>query len=216
MFDCTDFRTEDKDDLLRQIYEMTDRRFALANHLLETQPWDFFVMVEMGVDRIYHGFWKAMDPRTGSTFPETRYESAIKDYHRHVDRLLAKVIEHADDETVILVVSDHGGKRMEGGIRINEWLRREGLLATLREPTEVTTLDTVGVDWPRTTAWGEGGYYSRHLPERARTRARGHRPGRGLRAGSRRARAPTRGDPRRSRPADGDAGLTNPKTSTRR
>ena len=161
MFDCTNFRTEDKDDLLRQIYEMTDRRFALADHLLETQPWDFFAMVEMGVDRIYHGFWKAMDPAHRKHVPGNPYESAIKDYHRHVDRLLAKVIEHADDETVILVVSDHGGKRMEGGIRINEWLRREGLLATLQEPTEVTTLDAVGVDWSRTTAWGEGGYYSR-------------------------------------------------------
>ena len=161
MFDCTNFRTEDKDDLLRQIYEMTDRRFALADHLLETQPWDFFAMVEMGVDRIYHGFWKAMDPAHRKHVPGNPYENAIKDYHLHVDRLLAKVIEHADEETVIFVVSDHGGKRMEGGIRINEWLRRAGFLATLQEPTEVTSIETVGVDWSRTTAWGEGGYYSR-------------------------------------------------------
>ncbi len=34
----------------------------------------------------------------------------------------------------MLVVSDHGAKRLEGGIRVNEWLRREGLLATEREP----------------------------------------------------------------------------------
>ncbi len=37
LFDCTNFRTDDKDDLLRQVYEMTDRRFALAEHLLATQ-----------------------------------------------------------------------------------------------------------------------------------------------------------------------------------
>ena len=28
LFDCTNFRTDDKDDLLRQVYEMTDRRFG--------------------------------------------------------------------------------------------------------------------------------------------------------------------------------------------
>ncbi len=71
-FDVRDFRTEDKDYLLRQVYEMTDRRFALAEHLLSTRPWELFAMVEMGVDRMYHGFWKMMDPSTESTSPETR------------------------------------------------------------------------------------------------------------------------------------------------
>jgi predicted AlkP superfamily phosphohydrolase/phosphomutase len=161
LFDCTNFRTDDKDDLLRQVYEMTDRRFRLADHLLETRPWDLFAMVEMGVDRMYHGFWKAMDPAHRKHVPGNPYEGAIKDYHRHVDRLMERLLAHADDETVVLVVSDHGGKRMEGGIRVNEWLRREGLLATRAEPTEVTSLDSIGIDWSRTVAWGEGGYYSR-------------------------------------------------------
>ena len=61
----------------------------------------------------------------------------------------------------MLVVSDHGAKRMDGGIRVNEWLRREGLLQTAREPNGVSALRDVGVDWSRTTAWGEGGYYGR-------------------------------------------------------
>jgi predicted AlkP superfamily phosphohydrolase/phosphomutase len=50
---------------------------------------------------------------------------------------------------------------MDGGIRVNEWLRREGLLATRREPEGRTSLSDVGIDWSHTTAWGEGGYYSR-------------------------------------------------------
>jgi predicted AlkP superfamily phosphohydrolase/phosphomutase len=61
----------------------------------------------------------------------------------------------------VLVVSDHGAKRMDGGIRVNEWLRREGLLATLAEPNGVSKLGDVGIDWSRTVAWGEGGYYAR-------------------------------------------------------
>jgi predicted AlkP superfamily phosphohydrolase/phosphomutase len=161
LFDCDNFRTEDKDDLLRQVYEMTDRRFQLAEHLLETKPWQLFAMVEMGPDRMHHGFWKYMDPAHRKHEPGNAYESAILDYHVHLDALLGRLLRFADDETAVLVVSDHGAKRMDGGIRINEWLRREGLLTTLQEPVETSRLDDVGVDWGRTVAWGEGGYYSR-------------------------------------------------------
>jgi predicted AlkP superfamily phosphohydrolase/phosphomutase len=61
----------------------------------------------------------------------------------------------------VLVVSDHGAKRMDGGIRVNEWLRTEGLLATVRAPQDAERLGDVGIDWSGTTAWGEGGYYAR-------------------------------------------------------
>ena len=161
LFDCTEFRTEDKDDLLRQIYEMTDKRFKLADHLLSTKPWDLFAMVEMGTDRIYHGFWKDMDPEHRKHLPGGPYEDAILDYHVHVDGLVAKLLRHADDETAVLVVSDHGAKRMDGGIRINEWLRQEGLLGLEREPEGRSSTRDCGIDWSRTKVWAEGGYYSR-------------------------------------------------------
>ncbi len=161
LFDCTNFRTEDKDDLLRQVYEMTDRRFALARHLLATRPWELFAFVEMGPDRMHHGFWKHMDPEHRKHPEGSPYQDAILAYHRHVDGLLAGLLEHADADTAVLVVSDHGAKRMDGGIRINEWLRREGYLRTLGDPSEAVPLGKAGVDWAGTTAWSEGGYYAR-------------------------------------------------------
>jgi predicted AlkP superfamily phosphohydrolase/phosphomutase len=161
LFDCKNFRTDDKDDLLRQVYAMTDRRFALADHLLQAKPWELFAMVEMGTDRMHHGFWKHMDPEHRSHVPGSPYADAIRAYHRHVDGLVGGLLRHADENATVLVVSDHGAKRMDGGIRVNEWLRREGLLTPLAEPEEPTPLHAVGVDWSRTVAWGEGGYYSR-------------------------------------------------------
>ena len=140
---------------------MTDRRFALAEHLLETKPWQLFAMVEMGPDRIHHGFWKYMDPEHRKHEPGNPYEQAIRDYYRHVDGLIGRLLEHADDETTVLVVSDHGAKRLDGGIRINEWLRREGLLALQAEPEGVCRPNDVGIDWSKTVAWGDGGYYAR-------------------------------------------------------
>ena len=175
---------------------MTDRRFALAEHLLATKPWELFAMVEMGPDRMHHGFWKFMDPSTASTSRQP-VRDAILDYHRHVDGLVGRLLEHADDETAVLVVSDHGAKRMDGGIRVNEWLRREGLLATSRPSrTARRSLGEVGVDWAATTAWGEGGYYARVFLNVQRPRAGGHGRAGGLRARARRPRAAARGDPR--------------------
>jgi predicted AlkP superfamily phosphohydrolase/phosphomutase len=161
LFDCTAFRTEDKEDLLRQVYDMTERRFDLAEHLLETRPWQLFAMVEMGPDRMHHGFWKFMDPEHRKHEPGNHYEHAIRDYYRHLDGRLGRLLGHADADTLVMVVSDHGAKRLDGGIRINEWLRREGLLATMSEPDGVCSPRDVGIDWSRTTAWGEGGYYAR-------------------------------------------------------
>jgi predicted AlkP superfamily phosphohydrolase/phosphomutase len=161
LFDCKNFRTDDKDDLLGQVYAMTDRRFALADHLLQAKPWALFAMVEMGTDRMHHGFWKHMDPEHRSHVAGSPYADAILAYHRHVDGLVGGLLRHADDDTTVLVVSDHGAKRMDGGIRVNEWLRREGYLTPLAAPDAATPLHAVGVDWSRTVAWGEGGYYSR-------------------------------------------------------
>lgn len=50
---------------------------------------------------------------------------------------------------------------MEGGICFNEWLMREGYL-TLKAPAQsLTKFSPELVDWPRTRAWGDGGYYGR-------------------------------------------------------
>jgi predicted AlkP superfamily phosphohydrolase/phosphomutase len=140
---------------------MTDKRFQLAEHLLATKPWQLFAFVEMGTDRIHHGFWKYMDPEHRKHVPGGPYEHVIGDYYEHVDGLVGGLLEHADDETLVLVVSDHGAKRLDGGIRVNEWLRREGLLSLRAEPNGVTSPREAGIDWSGTTAWGEGGYYAR-------------------------------------------------------
>jgi predicted AlkP superfamily phosphohydrolase/phosphomutase len=160
-FDVEGFRSEDKQAILRQIYEMTDKRFALAGHTIRSKPWDFFMMVEMGVDRIHHAFWKFMDPEHPKYVAGNPLENAIVDYYAHVDRRLGELLALLDEDTAVLVVSDHGAKGMQGGICLNEWLIREGYLALKERPAKVTPLQPDMIDWSRTTAWGEGGYYGR-------------------------------------------------------
>jgi predicted AlkP superfamily phosphohydrolase/phosphomutase len=161
MVDVPDFRTDDKERLLADIEEMTEKRFRVAEHLAETRPWDLFFLVEMGTDRIHHGFWRFADPEHRLYEQGNRYEQAMLDYYRALDEKLARLLRFTDEDTAVLVVSDHGAKRMDGGICVNEWLRQEGYLVLREEPEGPVRLTPDLIDWPRTTAWGEGGYYSR-------------------------------------------------------
>lgn len=168
LLDVKGFRTDDKQWLLNQIHEMTEKRFKLCRHLLKTRPWDLFWMVEMGTDRIHHGFWQSMDPAHHRYVKGNPFENSIHDYYVRLDAWIGELLGDLDlDRTAVLVVSDHGAKRMDGGFCFNDWLIREGYLVMKSGPTGKRKFEFGEVDWSRTRVWGEGGYYGRCFINRA-------------------------------------------------
>jgi len=160
--DVPQFRTEDKDFLLKQIYDVTEQHLVVVKKLLQGVPWDFFMFVEMGPDRIHHGMWKYMDPAHPKYEPGNKWQDAIRDYYKALDGYIGQVLALAPQDAVVLVVSDHGAKTMQGGIAVNEWLIRNGWLVLKDEPPKtITPFEKVEVDWSKTRAWGSGGYYGR-------------------------------------------------------
>ncbi|MGC9320238.1 MAG: alkaline phosphatase family protein, partial [Armatimonadota bacterium] len=153
ILDVDGFRTEDKQWLLEEIYRITDKRFRVSKALMQVDDWDLFMMVEMGPDRLEHGFWKYCDPEHPKYEPGNPFETVLIDYYRHLDEQLGEFMELAGHDAAILVVSDHGGKAMKGSFCINDWLIREGLLCLNRPVTEPTRFEEDMVDWERTTAW---------------------------------------------------------------
>jgi len=160
-FDVKEFRTPDKEYLLEQVFLMTEKRFKLARHLAVTKPWDFFMLVEMGPDRLQHGFWRYFDPTHRLFTPNNKYQRVIAEYYQFLDTKIGQLLAVLPKDSIVLVVSDHGAKAMAGGVCINDWLRQEGYLKLKSEPKESQKLDLALVDWQQTVAWGEGGYYSR-------------------------------------------------------
>jgi predicted AlkP superfamily phosphohydrolase/phosphomutase len=159
--DVDNFRSDDRDRILAEIYAMTEQRFAVCRHLLDTRPWDFFMVVEIGLDRIHHAFWRFMDPAHPRHEPGHRYRDVIRGYYAYLDEEIGELLERFDDDTAVVVVSDHGARPMEGAICVNEWLAQEGYLVLREPPAERTPLRRAAVDWGRTQAWGEGGGYCR-------------------------------------------------------
>ncbi len=159
--DVRNFRSNDRDRILAEIYKMTEQHFTVARHLLDTRPWDFFMMVEIGVDRIHHAFWRYLDPDHPKHEPNHRYRDVILDYYRYLDDEIGDLMARLDGDTDVFVVSDHGAQPMMGAVCINEWLLQEGYLALNETHQEPGPLRRASVDWTRTKAWGEGGYYGR-------------------------------------------------------
>jgi predicted AlkP superfamily phosphohydrolase/phosphomutase len=162
LFDVSNFRSPDKDRILAEIHEMTRRRFQVARALIQEETPDFFMMVEMGSDRIHHAFWHYQDPLHRRYEPESRFANAIHDYYVALDRELASLLNLVDlSECSVIVISDHGAQRLDGGICVNDWLRSEGWLVLKDDPSPGTALADCRVDWSQTRAWAEGGYYAR-------------------------------------------------------
>jgi predicted AlkP superfamily phosphohydrolase/phosphomutase len=161
IIDVKDYRTDDKDRLIKQIHAMLDNRFAYARYLMDNKPWDFFMMVEMGVDRLHHGLWKHIDPTHPKFEPGNPYENSLREYYRAVDDHIGELLKRVGDETAVFIVSDHGAKPMMGGVCINQWLINEGLLTVRDKLDGRKRIEDCDIDWSRTKAWSSGGYYAR-------------------------------------------------------
>lgn len=161
LIDVPAFRTQDKAGLRSLLWEMTRRRFQVARHLLQHEEWDFFMVVEMGPDRMHHGFWKCFDTRHPRHEPANPYENTMREYYMLLDQELGSLLDLMQPGDTLLVVSDHGARPMMGGVRMNEWLCQRRHMRLEPHPDKPTKFELSMVDWSNTRAWSEGGYYAR-------------------------------------------------------
>src|SRR5207302_8088769 len=153
------FREQGEDVVLDRVFEMTRRRFAVARRLIATKPWDYFMMVEMGPDRLHHVFWQHVDPMHPKYLAGNRFESAFQEYYPAMDKEGGSLVDALPQDAVVIVMSDHGARRMDGGVCFNEWLAKEGYLAFAEPVSQPTPIAKAPIDWRRTVAWADGGYY---------------------------------------------------------
>jgi len=156
------FRKPEKKQIIDEIYKMTDTRFKMAEKMLKEKEWDFFFMVEIGIDRIHHAFWRYIDQESHLYEDDKEMRGKFISYFKMVDTHIGKMLDEFDEDTVVLVVSDHGAKHMKGAFAINQWLIKEGYLK-LKSPIKKAgvSLEDLDVDWAHTKAWAWGGYYAR-------------------------------------------------------
>jgi predicted AlkP superfamily phosphohydrolase/phosphomutase len=159
--DVKGFRSDDKDWLKKEIFEMSRKQWDVVRYLLKNKEWDYFHFVDIGLDRMHHGFWNYFDREHVQYEPGNPYENAIPEYYKWIDDQIGSVLPLLDKDTVVLVVSDHGAQRLDGGLAVNEWLVNQGLLVLEEFPKEITPFSKLKINWAKTKVWSEGGYYAR-------------------------------------------------------
>ena len=161
ILDVKDFRTDDADYLLQQVYRMTANRFDVVTWLATEKEWDLLWFVEMGPDRLHHAMWKYFDASHVNYQADPRYVDGLRQYYIYLDRKIGELLAALPADCDVMVVSDHGIQPMDGGFCFNDWLVREGYLVLKETPSGPTKFKYDLVDWERTRAWGDGGYYGR-------------------------------------------------------
>jgi predicted AlkP superfamily phosphohydrolase/phosphomutase len=163
-FDILNFRTDDKDRLKNDLWRMTRKRFTLARHLAVSRHWQFMMMVEIGLDRAQHAFWEPW-PEGLTNVNEVRQLKpdlgVLIDYHKLLDDEIGQLLQAIPDDCRVMIVSDHGACAMAGGFALNQWLIDHGDLVLKTPLKQPTKLEQADIDWPRTKAWGAGGFYGR-------------------------------------------------------
>ncbi len=100
----------DSERLVSRLREVLRKRRDACLQLMSDEPWDFFMVVFTGTDRIQHRFWKYLVPGSDEySSPEAeRLRPLLAQYFRDLDGTIADLVSGAGSGARTMVLSDHG------------------------------------------------------------------------------------------------------------
>jgi predicted AlkP superfamily phosphohydrolase/phosphomutase len=120
---------------LAKFYAADVTSLTLSRHFFETRPADFNAVYFRGSDMTSHFFWRFMEPESWkkelSAEAVETFSPVVERYYAFADSLLGEMLELVDDDTVVVLLSDHGfaGHRgyrgFEGDVAVGIEMHRE-------------------------------------------------------------------------------------------
>lgn len=146
----------DDEAFLAQCYANHEDRERMLFDALDKTRKGLCACVFDTTDRVQHMFWRYLE----EDHPAARGLSGdrpqvIQELYRRMDALIGRVMEQIDDQTLLLIISDHGFKSFHRSINLNAWLYQNGYLA-LKEGRVESRDWFEDVDWSRTRAYTMG------------------------------------------------------------
>ena len=126
-----------KDEAIDYGTFVEDLEFTLENRRevmfgeLEKGDWDLFMGVFMFTDRMQHMMYRATDPLHPYYSEELaeQYGDRVEWAYTEMDRIIGEVRERfVDDDTLLMVISDHGFHSFRRGVNLNTWLVKNGFM----------------------------------------------------------------------------------------
>ncbi len=113
---------EDRRQLIHDLFETLNIREEVMVTLLETRPWDLFIGVVTGTDRLHHFFFDAPYD------PGAPYHDDFIAYYRRLDLLFGRLQEAVGPSTALILLSDHGFTHLRTQVYLNHMLKMMGYL----------------------------------------------------------------------------------------
>ncbi|HVJ81017.1 MAG TPA: alkaline phosphatase family protein [Planctomycetia bacterium] len=126
------YRKGEVGKILDEFHRVLDYHMKAGLHLLGKERWDIAFCHLMQTDSMQHELWHLLDP-THSAHDAKEWEEhrdRIEAIYTRIDReFLAPIVAGMDDDTTLLVMSDHGFGGIEHIIYMNLWLLQNGYIA---------------------------------------------------------------------------------------
>mgnify|MGYP005838756561 CR=1 FL=1 len=111
-----------KDKLALEVEEIVRKRFEVTKYLIQNFAPDFIHTTIFYTDVIQHFFWEEMENR------EERFGGVIEKIWKIIDTEIGKIIDLLEEDTNIIVMSDHGFSGLKATFSLNRWLWEKGYL----------------------------------------------------------------------------------------
>jgi predicted AlkP superfamily phosphohydrolase/phosphomutase len=127
---------EDLDRALVGMHETAAMRLRVAAYLMNNYDPQFMVVVLQETDTVQHRFWKYMDPDHPQYHAEgaRRYGDAILGVYQRIDENLHLLLDQMDEDSIVIVMSDHGAGAIHKWLYLNNWLVRQWFIRFKRTP----------------------------------------------------------------------------------
>ncbi|MHA1437709.1 MAG: alkaline phosphatase family protein [Promethearchaeota archaeon] len=113
---------ESLDYFTKELTKAFESRKRTMLRLLKEDIWDFFITHFIDTDRINHFMWNFQFNG------DTEFKDFFFDFYKKVDDMLGEVMQIISDDTILIVLSDHGFCTSKKNIEINYWLQKHGYL----------------------------------------------------------------------------------------
>ncbi len=124
---------QDPGFLIEDLFDTLNLREQVMMALMDSNPWDLFIGVITGTDRLHHFFFDAFSDHSH------RFHKDFVDYYRRVDAFIGAFVDRLRGRARLIVLSDHGFTELKTQVYLNQILANLGYLSYTRSDPRTAT-----------------------------------------------------------------------------
>jgi len=148
----------DDGEFLQQAEIVLEERMRMFHYELERFRSGLLFFYFSTLDQGTHMFWRLMDPKHPSYDPQLvdKYGNVVETLYQKMDEALGIALSYVDENTTLIVMSDHGFGPFYRGFQLNTWLEENGYVTLIDEWRQGEMEFFMNTDWYNTRAYALG------------------------------------------------------------